>query len=299
MQNGISLFNRLNPWTCSPEYLATQMQYVWNAHDRGFIPANRSETEYLSIRDINFSANSVDLAAASHFYWTAPTYENLEPPREDPPAPAAAIGSAASESPVPLPRPPRAASTNARDGPPLAIALADGGYFVYLGMATFFLCRELGLLTYTATGCPLQVTQDIERTVRRLSLLPHNTLIRLNEASWQLQNVAFYLSAYTDLDPLLYGTHSFQLLLVLLFNRAQFSKPEIAFTRKIQKLTTRSPSTPTQLASLMLDFNGLQILKNITDTQAPFQCNELLLQQVADGIQRGIQLFSLSPRIQA
>ena len=27
--------------------------------------------------------------------------------------------------------------------------------------------------------------------------------------------------------------------------------------------------------------------------------NELLLQQVADGIQRGIQLFSLSPRIQA
>ena len=159
MQNGICLFNRLNPWTCSPEYLATQMQYVWNAHDRGFIPANRSGTEYLSFRDINFFANSIDLAAASHFYRTAPTCENLEPPHEDPPAPAAAIGSAASESPVPAsespspselpnprpppnprplliavlpnPRPPRAASTNARDGPP-AIALADGGYFDYL-----------------------------------------------------------------------------------------------------------------------------------------------------------------------
>ena len=105
------------------------------------------------------------------------------------------------------------------------------------------------------------------------------------------------MSAYTDLDSLLYGTHSFQLLLVLLFSRAQFSK--ITFTRKIQELTTRSPSTPTQLASLLLDFNGLQILKNITDIKAPFQCNELPLQQVADGIQRGIQLFRLSPRIQA
>ena len=105
------------------------------------------------------------------------------------------------------------------------------------------------------------------------------------------------MSAYTDLDPLLYGAHSFQLLLVLLFNRAQFSK--IAFTRKIQELTTRSPSTPTQLASLLLDFNGLQILKNITDINAPFQCNEPLLQQVAYGIQRGIQLLSSSPRIQA
>ena len=111
-------FNHLNPWTCSPEHVATQMQYVWNAHDHGFILANRSETEYLSFREINFFASSVDLAAASHFYRTAPTYENLEPPREDPQAPAAAIGSAASESPVPPPRPPRAASTNARDGPP-------------------------------------------------------------------------------------------------------------------------------------------------------------------------------------
>ena len=105
------------------------------------------------------------------------------------------------------------------------------------------------------------------------------------------------MSAYTDLDSLLCGTHSFQLLLVLLFSRAQFSK--ITFTRKIQELTTRSPSTPTQLASLLLDFNGLQILKNITDIKAPFQCNELPLQQVADGIQRGIQLLSSSPRIQA
>ena len=90
------------------------MPYVWNAHDREFILANRSETEYLPFRDINIFANSVDLAGASHCYRKAPTYENLESPRADPPAPAADIGSGASESPAPPPRPPRTASTNAQ-----------------------------------------------------------------------------------------------------------------------------------------------------------------------------------------
>ena len=61
----------------------------------------------------------------------------------------------------------------------LAIPLTTGAYFDYLGMATHFLRQEIGLTTYTATGCPLQVTQDIQRTVRRLSLLTHNTIIRL------------------------------------------------------------------------------------------------------------------------
>ena len=131
-------FDRLNPWTCSPEHLATQMQYVWNAHDRGFIQANRSETEYLSCRDIIFFATSIDLPGASQFCQTAPTYENLEP-REAPPAPVADIGSDASASPAPPPRPPRAASTNAREDPPLAIPLTTGEYFDYLGMATQFL----------------------------------------------------------------------------------------------------------------------------------------------------------------
>ena len=111
-------FNRLNPWTCSLEHLATQMQYVWNAQDRGYISANRSETEYLSFRDINFFATSLDLPGASQFYQTAPTYENLERPREAPPAPEADIDLGDSESAAPPPRPPRAASTHAQDDPP-------------------------------------------------------------------------------------------------------------------------------------------------------------------------------------
>ena len=48
----------------------------------------------------------------------------------------------------------------------------------------------------------------------------------------------------------------------------------------------------------MLDFNGLQVLQNIANNQEPFQCNELLLSEVTDGIQHGIQPFSTSSRIQ-
>ena len=83
----------------------------------------------------------------------------------------------------------------------MAIPLTTGAYFDYLGMATNFLRREIGLLTYTATGCPLQVTQDIQHTVRRLSLLPHNTIIRLNEASWRLQNLGFDMSRTPTSTP--------------------------------------------------------------------------------------------------
>ena len=57
-------------------------------------------------------------------------------------------------------------------------------------------------------------------TIRWLSPLDPNSLLRLNEASWQLQNVAFNVSVHTDMDTVLYGVHSFQLLLNLLFSRA-------------------------------------------------------------------------------
>ena len=104
------------------------------------------------------------------------------------------------------------------------------------------------------------------------------------------------MSAYTDMDTVLYGAHSFQLLLILLPNKAQYSK--LAFTRKIQKLTTCTPSSQAELVSLVRDFNGLHTLKNITENEEPFKCNEPLLLQVLDGIQRGLHTHNISLQVQ-
>ena len=44
----------------------------------------------------------------------------------------------------------------------------------------------------------------------------------------------------------------------------------------------------------MRDFNGQHILKNITENEEPFKCNESLLLQVVDGIQRGLHTHNIS-----
>ena len=74
--------------------------------------------------------------------------------------------------------------------------------------------------------------------------------------------MAFKMSAYTDMDPFLYGAHTLQCLLIFLFNRAQFAKLNI--TKQIKELSTRSPSTPEALMSLIMEFNGLHGLGSRT-----------------------------------
>lgn len=105
------------------------------------------------------------------------------------------------------------------------------------------------------------------------------------------------MSAYTDLDPRLYAAHAFQMLLVSLFNRAQYSK--LDFSKAIRDLPSRAPSNAAQLRQLMTDFHGLSILQNVIDGVPPFQTgNTSLLHDTLDGLQRGANITQLPRRIQ-
>ena len=104
----------------------------------------------------------------------------------------------------------------------------------------------------------------------------------------------FNLKIFSNLDSTLYAQHTFQLLLILFFNRIQDTKPDI--TQRILTLSTRSILTQDDIVQLLSGFRTLSIQQNILTSEPQWKTNEPLTQQVVDGLQRSPSINEL-PKI--
>ncbi len=90
-------------------------------------------------------------------------------------------------------------------------------------------------------------------------LLDVDTVHSLNVSLWPILKALIF----SNLDSILYAPsqHAFQLLLILLFNRFQHTKPDI--TPRISILSTRSILRQDDIVQLLSDFLTLSIQQNI------------------------------------
>jgi hypothetical protein len=105
----------------------------------------------------------------------------------------------------------------------------------------------------------------------------------------QAISLAFDVSNIPDLVPKLHAIHAYQLLHILLFNRAQRAKVVI---RKFALTLGYSPMhTDVQWIRLMEIVRAFSVLMNIIHDTPPFESNNLLTVQILDGFSRTVHLL--------
>ena len=102
-------------------------------------------------------------------------------------------------------------------------------------------------------------------------------------------SLSFDMSNITDLVPTLYGIHAYQLLHILLYNRAQRAK--VAIIQFARTIGYTPIHTDVQLIRLIGTVRALSVLMNVTHDAPPFETNNLLTIQLLDGFSRAIHLL--------
>jgi hypothetical protein len=112
-----------------------------------------------------------------------------------------------------------------------------------------------------AAGTPtwIYLTVVFNNAACEIWLLDVDTVHSLNVSLWPILKALIF----SNLDSILYAPsqHAFQLLLILLFNRFQHTKPDI--TPRISILSTRSILRQDDIVQLLSDFLTLSIQQNI------------------------------------
>jgi hypothetical protein len=101
--------------------------------------------------------------------------------------------------------------------------------------------------------------------------------------------LSFDMSHIPDLVPKLHAIHAYQLLHILLFNRAQ--RAMVAILQFARTLGYNPMHTDVQLIRLMEIIRAFSVLMNIIHDTPPFESNNLLTVQILDGFSRTVHLL--------
>jgi hypothetical protein len=169
-----------------------------------------------------------------------------------------------------------------------ALPLLDAPGLYYNGMMTKFLPRLADHQNYTATGRPFESNHFFRKMAAALYLMTDAQLLRGNSGLYSIIEKTFDMSAFPDLCNKVFASYAWQLLNILLYNRAQREK--IPLSKLINELTTRVTTTREGLLDIQKQTRMFSIIVNLLNQQPVFEPKQDLFKQVVDGLQGGTHL---------